>query len=301
MRKKSINVVLVIMLVFLISLVADSIVTESNLFYQGAVAPAREFHENVTIPANDFSVLELQFQQGTELELIFSLEVKQQGMVIDVWFVNYANYVRLVDGNEFLFFIDGSAQEISKATKIVSVTQYDAYALVLANYNNVSVDVYLTYDINVYPQEDDTTPAGSDKGEEIPLWKEFYVMLPLGLIIGIIVGLLGSRLMGRPGKGAPKGAVKVSSKKAEKRKPKKKVAPTVAPAKKKKVHKSEKKLPIEEKKEAIAKPEKEEVVTEKPPSEQTAEKGSSAKFCGSCGSPVTTKFCQSCGEEVGNN
>jgi hypothetical protein len=253
MRKKTTNFVLVIMLVFLLSLVADSVIFESNLFYQGAVAPVREFHENVTIPANDFSVLELQFNQGQELELIFSLEVKQQGKTIDVWFVNYANYVRLVDGNEFLFFMDGSAQEISKATMIVSVTQYDAYALVLANYNNASVDVYLTYDINVYPQEEDTNSDGTDKGEEIPLWQEFYVMLPLGLVIGIIVGLLGSRLVGKSKKKAPKTAAKTPSKNVKKRKPKKKATPTVAaPEKKKKLKKIEKKEPVVEKKEEVA-------------------------------------------------
>jgi hypothetical protein len=292
MRKKIMNFVLVIMLVLLLSLVADSFITESNQFYHGAVAPAREFQENVTVPANDFSVLELQFQQGQELELIFSLQVKQQDMIIDVWFVNYANYVRLVDGNEFLFFIDGSAQEITKATKIVSVTQNDAYALVLANYNNVSVDVFLTYDINVYPQADDT--AGSDKGEEIPVWQEYYVMLPLGLVIGIIVGLLGSRFIRKSAKKSPKAAVKGSSKQVKKRKAKNKPTPAVAPAKKKTVKKPEKKEPVVEKKEEVEEPE----VTEKVSSVEPTEKAPSTKFCGSCGSPVTTKFCQSCGAEA---
>jgi hypothetical protein len=290
MGKKVNNYIIVIMVIFLLGLIADSLVTETNIFYQDAVAPGREFNENVTIPANDFGVLELQFQKGTELELIFSLEVKQEGKVIDVWFVNYANYVRLVDGNEFLFFIDGSAQEITKATKIVTVMQYDAYALVLANYNNVSVDVYLTYDINVYPQEEDTSTNGSDKGEEIPLWKEYYVMLPLGLVIGIIVGLLGSRIMGRSGNKEPKAGSKTPSKKAKKKKPQKKVTPAAAPEKKKKVKKPEKKERVVEKKEEVEEPKEEKsVVTEKAPS---------TKFCGSCGSPVTSKFCQSCGAEA---
>lgn len=272
MGKKTKTLIELLVLVFLLSLIIDAHVTESDLFYQEAVAPPREFHENVTIPASDFSVLNLQFQQGNELELIFSLEVKQQGKVIDVWFVNYANYVRLVDGNEFLFFVDGSAKEISKATKIVSVTQYDAYALVLANYNNVSVDVYLTYDINVYPLADDTTPDGSDKGEEIPLWKEYYVMLPLGLVIGIIVGLLASRLLPKSGKGSPK-PVKSPPKTAVSKAPKKKVKV------KKKVPKETKVTPIEKTK-----------VTEKAPS---------PTICGSCGSAVDTKFCPNCGREVG--
>lgn len=291
MGKKVNNFIIVIMIVFLLSLIADSLVTDSNILYQGAVAPGREFNENVTIPANDFGVLELQFQKGTELELIFSLEVKQQGKVIDVWFVNYANYVRLVDGNEFLFFIDGSAQEVSKATKIVTVTQYDAYALVLANYNNVSVDVYLTYDINVYPQEEDTTSDTTDKGEEIPLWKEYYVMLPLGLMFGIIVGLLVGFFVGK--------SKKAPSKKAKQRKPKKKATPAAAPAKKKKLKKPEKKEPEKDKKEG--EPTEEPEVKEMASSEEAAENAPSTKFCGSCGSPVTTKFCQSCGADVGNS
>jgi hypothetical protein len=285
------NIILAVSIAFLMTMVVDSLFLESNPIIQNVCAPPREFHQNITVPANNFQILELQFQQGDELELIFSLEVKQQNMVIDIWFVNYANYVRLVDGNEFLFFIDGSAQEISKASKIVSVTQYDAYALVLANYNNVSVDVYLTYDLNVYP--DDASSDGSDKGEEIPLLQEYYIMLPLGLIVGIIVGLLFSRFIGKSGKKALKDASKDT---ANKKKGKKKAAPASASAKKKTAKKPEKKEPVVVRKEEV---EEEPEVEEKAPTETAEEKAPSATFCGSCGSPVTTKFCQSCGEKVG--
>jgi hypothetical protein len=282
MGKKLKTLMTVFLLVFLLSLVIDAIETESDLFYQEAVAPTREFHENVTILANNFSVLNLQFQQGDELELIYSLEVRQQGKVIDVWFVNYANYAYLVKGIEFYFFIDGSAQEVSKATKIVSVTQHDAYALVLANYNNVSVDVYLNYDVNVYPLADDTTPVVTDKGEEIPLWKEYYIMLPLGLVIGIIVGLLVSRLFGKSGKKEPKPTKKPPTK-TQTKAPKKKVKV------KKKVPKETKAAPVE----------KTEDTESKEGQAEAAEKVPSPTFCGNCGSPVTTKFCQNCGKEVG--
>jgi hypothetical protein len=294
MRKKSINIVIVIMLVFLLSLVADSKVKESDLFYQGAVAPIREFHENITIPAYNFSVLQLQFNEGQELELIFSLFVKQQDKVIDVWFINSWEYDKFIAGENFRHFRDGSAEGISVASKVVSVTQYGLYLLVLANFNNTAVEVYLTYDINTYPQEEDTTPVTSDKGEEIPLWQEFYVLLPLGLVIGIIVGLLGSRLVGKSGKRAPKAVAKTPTKSVKKKKLKKKATPAVAPAKKKKVKKKE---PVVEKKEEEPQ-EKEPEVTEKASSEEAAEKSPSPKFCGSCGSAVSTKFCQSCGEKV---
>ncbi len=298
MRRNVRNIILVAVIIFLLIMIVDSLFLESNPIFQSACAPSREFHQNITVAANDFQVLELQFQQGDELELIFSVEVKQQGMVIDVWFVNYANYVRLVDGNEFLFFIDGSAQEISKATKIVSVTQHDAYALVFANYNNVSVEVYLTYDINVYPQGEDTTSDGTDKGEDIPLWKEYYVMLPLGLVIGLIVGLLISRLGGKSKKKAPKVAAKTPSKNVKKRKPKKKLTPAAGSAKKKTVEKPEKKEPVVEKKEEVEEPKEETEVKEKAVTEDVSEKASSTKFCGSCGNAVTTKFCQNCGAEA---
>lgn len=292
-RRELKSCVFVIVTIFLVTLVADSFLMHSNPFYQEASALPREFEQNITILANDMQALELVFGQGDELEFIFSLAVKQD-LPIDVWFVNYANYVRLVDGNEFLFFIDGSQQEIKQAQKVVTITQYDSYALVFANYNNQSVEVYLTYDINIYPEEDTT----GDKGEEIPLWQEPYVMLPIGLIIGILVGLFAFRMIGRPKRGVSKAAAKAPSKKAKAKKPKKKATPTAvtAPAKKK-VEKVKKKEPVLAKKTAAEEIEEVESgeVEEKP---KVVEKVPSTSFCGHCGKPVETKFCPFCGKEV---
>jgi hypothetical protein len=294
---------LVIVVIFLLTLVADTLLMGSTPFYQRASALQREFEQNITIPANDMQALELVFGKGDELELIFALDVKQD-LPIDVWFVDYTNYVRLVDGYEFLFFIDGSQQEIKQAQKVVTITQHDSYALVLANYNNQSVDVYLTYDINIYPEEE-------TKGEEIPLWKEPYVMLPLGLIIGILVGLFASRMIGKSKRGAPKAAAKAPSKKAKVKKPKKakpKAAEKV-PEKKEKVKRIKKKEPVVTKKataeeiEEVESGEVEKVVEKAPAKEaeepKAVEKAPIARFCGHCGKPVETRFCPYCGKEVG--
>jgi hypothetical protein len=168
--------------------------------------------------------------------------------------------VRLVDGNEFLFFIDGSQKDVTKATKIVTVTQHDAYALVFANYNNVSVDVNLKYDVNIYPEE---------SGE---FWKEPYVMFPLGLIIGILVTFIVFRVRGGPKKGKKKPS------KSKKKTPSKKV--------KKRVSKSAIETPSEK-------------VTEKEPEQAPAtEEKASSQFCGNCGKSVETPFCPYCGKEV---
>jgi hypothetical protein len=280
MRGKYKSYLLPVVIVFFLALSAESLFIGSDTITQNASALKREFEENITVESNGFKVLDLSFSAGEELELIFFFEV-EQGLPIDVWFVNYANYVRLVDGNEFLFFIDGSQQEVTKATKIVSVTQHDAYALVFANYNNDTVDVYLSYDITVYPEEE-------DKGDEIPLWKEYYVMLPLGLVIGLLVGFLVFRVIGGSKKSKPKKGKKKPSKSKKKvpSKPKKKVKTR---AKKVSAVETEDVEPEEE-------VESEEEVT-KETSEAKSEE--STQFCGNCGSPVTTKFCPNCGEEAG--
>ena len=297
--------VFLIMFLFLLSLLAGPLLMSSTPFIQVTSARTREFEQNITIPANDMQALELVFGEGDELELIFSLEVKQD-LSIDIWFVNYANYVRLMDGNEFQFFIDGSQQEIKQVQKVVTVTLYDSYSLVLANYNNQSVDVYLTYDINLYPQEEDTTSDGSDKEASIPLWKEFYVMLPLGLIIGILVGLFASRVAGRSGESAPEATAKVPSKKAKARKPKKAKAKANEKAKVRKTKMEEsvvtKKIPAKDAEVLEPKKEEPEAITKAPAKEaeepRAVEKVPSSRFCGHCGKPVTTPFCTICGRKV---
>jgi hypothetical protein len=165
MRGKYKSYILTVVMLFFLTLSAESLFMGSDTIFQNASALTREFEENITVESEGFRVLDLSFSAGEELELIFYLEV-EQGLPIDVWFVNYANYVRLVDGREFLFFIDGSQKNVTKATKIVTVTQHDAYALVFANYNDDTVDVYLNYDITVYPLSSETPPISGKVVDE---------------------------------------------------------------------------------------------------------------------------------------
>lgn len=297
------TIMILISLFLLLTLVADSLFVEQNLLIQNACAPNREHSENITIPANDIASLNLAFNTGDELELIFGLTVKQD-LPISVWFVNYANYVRLVDGNEFLFYIDGSKENIKTASMIVSVTQKGSYVLVLTNNNNETVDVFLNYDVNTYPEEADTSSSGSEKGTSIPLWKEFYIMLPLGLVIGILAGFLISRKISRTKKSTSKPGNKVTSKKNDIKKRKKKT-----PKKKPEVKKVKKKKPVVNNKtepEDLKELDSEEGQTDTStvaPSNHVEEpkakkEGTAPQFCGNCGKLAKTKFCPYCGKET---
>ena len=260
------NVLLMTVVLMCFFIIIDTLPLGEDVFSQKASAVPREFEENITVPSDQIVPLDLLFTQGEELELIFDMVVKED-LPVDIWFVDYANYVRLVDGNQFLYFIDGSGQELNKASKVVTVTLHGTYELVFANYNNVTIEVNLKYDINIYPEEEEVTPDDTDKEDETPLWQEFYVMLPLGLFIGLVIGFLVASAVRKPKKGKAK---------PEKDKPKKK-------PKKKRV----KKKPPKETKSAEAE--------DKP---ETDEKATSPAFCGHCGKPVETPFCPFCGKEV---
>jgi len=261
MGRKVKNVLLITGIFLCILMITDSFFTESDLLSQEASAVPREFEENITIPSGQIVPLDLLFTQGDELELIFDMEVKEN-LPVDIWFVDYANYVRLVDGHEFLFFIDGSGKDLKKAQKVVTITLKGTYELVFANYNNDTVEVNLKYDINTYPEEKEEVQE-----EETPLMQEFYVIFPLGLTIGLVVGFLLAGIVRKPKKGKAK---------PEKEKPKKKT-------KKKKV---KKKAP------------KETNSSETEDKPETVKKAPSPKFCGHCGKPVETPFCPFCGKEV---
>jgi hypothetical protein len=271
---------LLVTFIFISVLFIEPIITGPALLIENACAPDREFQQDISIPSNELQFLELVFGKGDELELIFTVEVEQE-LPIDVWFVDSVNYVRLRDGNEFLYLIDGSEQEITKASKVVSVTQHGTYVLVLANYNNDTVDVNLAYDLNTYPEEveEDSTP----------LWQEYYVMLPLGIAIGLIAGLLISRLSKRSG-------MKETKKKPKTPKKKKKSKP-------KKVEKEgdiEEEINEEGDEEPEEPPKKEKKKRRvKKEDAKPEEKEPLPKFCGHCGKPVTTRFCPFCGKEAG--
>ncbi len=249
-----------IVLLFLSVLFIDAILIGSHTFSQNASAVERKFEETITIEPDKFRFLELSFSEGNEMEFIFHVEVNQ-GLPVDLWFVNSANYDRLEAALDFLYFIDGSQKNVTKATKIVTVTQHDIYYLVFVNYNNATVDVYLTYNINIYPEEEKTKD----------FWKEPYIMFPMGLIIGIVTVVLAFRVKGRSKKG------KKQISKVEKKVPSKKVKKVKTRAKK------------------VVSEEAEPMGTEEA---QKIEEKAPTKFCGHCGKPVETPFCPYCGKEV---
>lgn len=159
MERKGKNVLLMALVIFCLLMIIDTLPLGEDMFSQKACAVPREFEENITVHPNQIVPLELPFTQGDELELIYDMKVKED-LPVDIWFVDYANYVRLVDGHDFLFFIDGSGQELNKAQKVVTITLKGTYELVFANYNNVTVEVNLKYDINIYPEDEETSITG---------------------------------------------------------------------------------------------------------------------------------------------
>lgn len=302
MKENLKSYLLTIVFIFLLSLLADLFLMRSTPLIGEASARTREFEDNITIPANDLRALDLVFSEGDELELIFSIQVKQD-LPIDIWFVDYANYVRFVDGNEFFYYIDGSGQELKVATKIVSVTQHGTYELVFANKNNETVEVYLTYDLIVYPIESE--PPSEQLEEETPLWQSAIFLAPVMLVVGILIGLIVSDIS-RSKKADGEAASKKSLKKAKKRKKtkskKKHKKEGQDSSKKGRKRKSKKKKPEEiewvEEEEIDEFEEDEEADVEDEEEPEVTERAFSPSFCGHCGKPVDTPFCMFCGKAV---
>ena len=64
--------------------------------------------------------------------------------------INGANYYKFVAGGEFLFFIDGSQENVIITTNIVRVNEYNQYKLIMGNYNNQTVEVNIMYEVRIY-------------------------------------------------------------------------------------------------------------------------------------------------------
>jgi hypothetical protein len=97
-------------------------------------------------------------QEGEEFEIVFSLQVKNN-LPIDIWFVTEDHYFLLVSGAQFLFFIDGSEQEVIYTKNIVSLAEHDLYKLVMTNTNNQTVEANVIYEIRTYYTESEETSS----------------------------------------------------------------------------------------------------------------------------------------------
>lgn len=131
---------LMLSLVLLIVFLAGYFPMKSIPFLLVADADHREyeannFEENITISPDAIRAIDLNLQEGEKFEVVFTLKVKE-GLPIDVWFVNQDHYLLLVNGAQFLFYIDGSEQEVAYTKKIVEVTENDIYKLVVINIYN---------------------------------------------------------------------------------------------------------------------------------------------------------------------
>ena len=112
------------------------IILTSSLFLQASaeqkVFDSEEFIENVTLSAYNYKAIDFNFQEGKSLEVVIKVKVIQE-LPIDIWFVNKDNYLLLTNGAQFLYFIDGTDQQVSYAKKVITLKEHDNYKLVLTN------------------------------------------------------------------------------------------------------------------------------------------------------------------------
>ncbi len=153
---------------------------------QEAQAVQREYLANITIPANDSVAIDLDFDKGEELEFIYSIVVVED-LPIDIWFIEETSYGLLMAGGQFRYFIDGSGSQLTKATKIVTITDQGNYMMIFKNYNNQSVRVLMNYDVNIYPLSD--APV---KDPQIQLWESPLFM---GLVVVAIAILVSAAIL----------------------------------------------------------------------------------------------------------
>lgn len=237
-----------------------------------------KFQDTLFIPGTSLKTVDLNFQEGEELEFIYSLEVKE-GLPIDVWFVNDENYNKFVGGGEFAYFIDGSEQNVIVDTKIVGIKEYNSYKLILANYNNQTVEIDMIYEIRIYEAE------SSDDSTEDPLSSNLtYILIVVIIILSaflIILIIKNRRLENIETEITEKAAFKKSKGRSKPKQKTKSMVSTKVASKKPKNRKS-------------SSPKKHS--TQKNQKKNHLDKDFG--FCGDCGKPVETQYCKYCGHEV---
>lgn len=287
MREFSKSYKFVIAFIFILNLLACPLLMSSTPFLQEASAHTRGFEvdifeENLTIQPNDLGTIDLNLQEGKKIEVVFTLQVKEV-LPVDVWFLNEDHYLLLVNGAQFLFFIDGSEQEVTYTRKIVTLTEHDVYKLVIANYNNQTVEANIDYEIRTYYAD----------SEDLPFFLYPLLLAVIILVVLVIVLLFKARNYKQIISNISK---KPSVKKGKRRKPKKAKPKVSKKATLKKVETNRPKY-LEPKATAKKPSEKPEGVVSKQAEPKVLENVTS-KFCGFCGKPVTTPFCTNCGRKV---
>ena len=252
------------------------------------------YQETITIPANGYEQIEYKFQSGDEFELIFTLQVKDN-LPIDVWLVNEENFLRLAQGTEFYYYLDGTEQNISFTRNMVTLTDYDSYKLVMTNYRvPQSVDVDIVYETRIYGS---VTRATSNRASnnDPSLFGDLRIItyaLFIAVIVLVILLILIFNKTNRTKEDKEKISINASSKKSKKNK------------KNKSKGSKESKAIVSNKKTSPKKSEKNKSNKIKPAiSDKTTLKKSKtisekSSFCGYCGEPVNTPFCKGCGNEI---
>jgi len=283
---------LIICFILLITFLTSHLLSGSSPLLQEVTAEHKEFEvdifeENLTIQSNAYKAIDLNIQEGDKIEVVFTMQVKE-ALPVDVWFVNEYHYLLLVNGAQFLFFIDGSDQEVTYTRKIVTLTEHDVYKLVIANYNNKTVTTNTIYEIRTYYAE-----TGETSSEDLPFF--FYLLLLAIVILAILliallfktrnykqtISNISGKAHGKKGKKhkpkkvKPKVSEKATIKKAETLRPKYVVPKTTADE-------------LHEKTETVVSEQAEPKISEKV----------TQRFCGHCGKPVSTPFCPHCGRKV---
>jgi len=163
-----------------------------SLFFPNVTAmhkefDVKEFNENVTIPRNDFRAIDFKFQDGKELEVIYTIQ-ESQGQPIDLWFVNEDNYLLLTNGAQFLYLVDGTSKQVSYTKKLVVLTEHDNYKLVMTNYySNQTVEVDIMGEIRTFK---DSSEENSLNFSSIL----FYALIIIIIILTILLIVLGLKL-----------------------------------------------------------------------------------------------------------
>jgi len=285
---------------FLIILISSFIFMESSLIYQNAAADTvtntkiepREYkatanQEMLIIEPNDLKTIDLYFQGGQALEFIFKLYVQEE-LPIDIWFVNDENYTKFINGNDYNYFIDGSEEQVIFTTKIISLTEYDTYKLILANYNEtIPVNVDIVYEGRVYNDYSSEKSSEGSSNDVFSFYLYPFIMIIIILAISLAVLFLKTR---RSKQTEPDVLAKTNSKKSKSKNKKKNRS------KKNKQKNSKKTTSKKSKSKRSKQPLPEITITAKSRRSKAKAITTPNSFCGYCGQPVTTPFCTGCGK-----
>jgi len=232
---------------------------------------ADEFQEKFSISPNNIKTLDIPFQEGKRIEIIYTVQVEGE-LPVDIWFVNEDNYLLFKSGAQFLYFIDGSEQKTSLVKKIVSLTKHDNYKLVLTNYyNNQTAEITIKGEIRTF---DDNIKESSSNFNQILLYSLIVV-----LIIFIIITIILRFKLHKSNRANIIEFNENSTKKFNKNKPKKKRNKNKNKYSKKKAKNKKSKETKDTKKETKTNPK-------------------SSGYCGYCGEAVSTPYCKHCGNKV---